>query len=218
MRRKSMGNCGMTATIYIIEDTANIRGVLSELVELNDMQAREFDSAEAFLESFTPPAGPACILCDVCMPGVSGLELQKILKQQGNQIPFIVMTGHADVSMAVEAMKAGAFDFIEKPFDNQHLFNKINEGLEAYEKICSIQRQQELARSKIARLTRREKQVMDLLVKGGQNRDIAEQLDISPRTVEIHRARVMEKLEASSVSDVTRIAISAAESIDDNPA
>lgn len=199
----------MTATVYIVEDDNDVREMLSDLVTLHGPRVMAYASAEAFLNDFTPPTVPACILTDVCMPGVSGIDLQKVLKQQGVQIPFIVMTGYADVGMAVEAMKTGAVDFIEKPFDSGHLLRQIDESLQLHEKISNRQQLRESARNKIARLTPREKEVMDLLADGRQNRAIAEKLDISPRTVEIHRARVMEKLEASSVSDITRIAIQA---------
>lgn len=211
------GVAAMTATVYIVEDDPIVRNSLSELISLGGYHIEAYASAEAFLEDFRPPTGLACILCDVRMPGTDGLELLKILKQDGIQIPFILMTGCADVKTAVEAMKMGAADFIEKPFDSQQLFKQINLNLQLYADVYSRQKQQEDAKQKIARLTRRERQVMELLAGGNQNRIIAEKLDISPRTVEIHRARVMEKLEASSVSEITRIAIRASEQHESSP-
>lgn len=207
----------MTATVYIVEDDDAVRKMLCELITLGGLQVEAYASAENFLDGFTPSADRACILSDVRMPGTSGLELQKILKNRGIQLPFIIMTGYADVSMAVEAMKMGAADFIEKPFDARQLLERIHDSLQAHEKIRNLQKRQALAQDKIARLTRREKQVMELLSEGSQNRAIAEKLDISPRTVEIHRARIMAKLEANSVSDITRLVIRAAEKSEDDP-
>ena len=193
-------------TVFIVDDDEAVRSALSFLLETENLHARSFDSAETFLESIDPTQ-PGCMLLDVRMPGLSGLELQQILRDKQIIIPVIIMTGYADVPMAVQAMKAGAVDFIEKPFDNDRLLQQVQNCLQMCDEIQSGQVMQQVALEKIGRLTRRERQVMDMLVEGHQNRVIAAKLGISPRTVEIHRARVMEKLDAHSLSDVVRIAM-----------
>lgn len=193
-------------TVYIVDDDAAVRKALSFLMEAEGLHAEVYASAEEFLAA-VKPASQCCLLLDVRMPGMTGLELQETLKQKQIAIPIIIMTGYADVPMAVQAMKAGAVDFIEKPFDNDRLLQQVNVCLRMSEQAQTDQVQHLDAKQKIERLTRREQQVMAMLVQGHQNRVIAEKLGISPRTVEIHRARVMEKLETHSLSDIVRIAI-----------
>jgi len=200
-------------TVYIVDDDSPVREALTLLMKAEGLQTRSYASAEEFLEELTPTS-KGCILLDVRMPGLSGLELQQILKKKQASMQVIIMTGYADVPMAVQAMKAGAIDFIEKPFDSDRLLNQVQICLQMCEQEQSAHLQQQVAGEKTARLTRRERQVMDMLVQGHQNRLIAEKLGISPRTVEIHRARVMEKLEAHSLSDVVRIALMASEAAD----
>jgi len=150
---------------------------------------------------------PDIVLMDINMPGIDGIELQEKLHDIDPDLPIIIMTGYADVPTAVQAMKAGAFDFIEKPFDNDRLLQRVHACLQVSEQVQTEQNMQQEGEEKIRRLTQRERQVMDLLVQGHQNRVIAAKLGISPRTVEIHRARVMEKLEAHSLSDIVRLAL-----------
>ncbi|MEJ2360195.1 MAG: response regulator [Gammaproteobacteria bacterium] len=197
-------------TVHIVDDDAAVRKALVMLMQSDELQVESYASAEEFIKNVTAE-DKGCILLDVRMPGMSGLELQQLLREQRIGMPVIIMTGFADVAMAVEAMKAGASDFIEKPFDNDYLLKQVKTCLQKSEKIQSAQDQQQAADDKIARLTRREREVMDMLVAGHQNRVIAEKLGISPRTVEIHRARVMEKLETHSLSGVVRIALSVAD-------
>jgi two-component system response regulator FixJ len=199
--------------VHIVDDDSAVRDALSLLMKAEGLQTRTHASAEAFLKSLTPTS-KGCVLLDVRMPGLSGLELQQVLKKKHVIMPVIIMTGYADVPMAVQAMKAGAVDFIEKPFDNERLLKQVQLCLRTCEEVQATQLQQQAAGEKTARLTRREQQVMDMLVQGHQNRLIAEKLGISPRTVEIHRARVMEKLEAHSLSDVVRIAMMASDTND----
>jgi len=193
-------------TVYIVDDDPAMRNALSLLLKTENLHARVFSSAEEFLET-VDSSHCGCVLLDVRMPGLSGLELQQVLKQKQVTMPVIIMTGYADVPMAVQAMKSGAIDFIEKPFDNERLLQQLQLCLQKVGAQHSEQDRQHAIAEKIQRLTRRERQVMDLLVAGHQNRVIAEKLGISPRTVEIHRARVMEKLEAHSLSDVVRLAL-----------
>jgi two-component system response regulator FixJ len=200
--------------VYIVDDDAPVRGALTLLMEAEGLQTRSYASAEEFLDNITPTS-KGCVLLDVRMPGLSGLEVQQILKGKHVSMPVIIMTGYAEVPMAVQAMKAGAVDFIEKPFDNDRLLKQVQACLQLCEQVQSAHLQQHAAGEKTARLTRRERQVMEMLVQGHQNRLIAEKLGISPRTVEIHRARVMEKLEAHSLSDVVRIALMSADASGD---
>lgn len=197
---------GTNPIVHIVDDDGAVRNALSLLMEAEGLQARAYASAEEFLEQLNPTS-KGCVLLDVRMPGISGLELQQLLKRKHVFFPVIIMTGYADVPMAVQSMKEGAIDFIEKPFDNDRLLQQVQACLQKCEQAQSEQVQHQEAAEKIGRLTRRERQVMELLVQGHQNRVIAENLGISPRTVEIHRARVMEKLEAQSLSDVVRIAL-----------
>jgi len=201
-------------TVYIVDDDKPVREALTLLMKADGQLTRSYASAEEFLEDLTPTS-KGCVLLDVRMPGLSGIELQQVLKNKHVTLQVIIMTGYADVPMAVQAMKAGAVDFIEKPFDNDRLLNQVQVCLQMCVQAQSERLQQQAADEKTARLTRRERQVMEMLVQGHQNRLIAEKLGISPRTVEIHRARVMEKLEVHSLSDVVRIALLASNASDD---
>lgn len=193
-------------TVHIVDDDAAVRSALGLLLETEDLAVKTYASAEEFLHSVQPET-QGCLLLDVRMPQMSGLELQQILKERQIALPAIIMTGYADVPMAVQAMKAGAFDFIEKPFDNDHLLERVHACLQVCEQVQTEQDLHHEGEERIGRLTQREHQVMELLVQGHQNRVIATKLGISPRTVEIHRARVMEKLEAHSLSDIVRLAL-----------
>lgn len=194
------------AIVHVVDDDAAMRKALCLLLESEGLRATTYASAEEFLEQ-VPETDGGCILLDVRMPGLSGLELQQYLNKKQISLPIIIMTGYADVSMAVQAMKGGAVDFIEKPFDNDHLLQQVRVCLQKSAQAQSDQERHQEAKEKIGRLTRRERQVMEMLVQGHQNRLIADKLGISPRTVEIHRAHVMEKLEASSLSEVVRISL-----------
>lgn len=192
--------------VYIVDDDPAMRNSLCLLLQTEDLHTRAFESAENFLNEYEQMNG-GCILLDVRMPGLSGLELQKRINQNEIKMPVIIMTGYADVPMAVEAMKNGAVDFIEKPFDNERLINTVHFCLRKCTELEMEYNAQHDVEEKIGRLTRRERQVMDMLVEGNQNRAIAVKLGISPRTVEIHRARVMEKLEVNSLSAVVKFAL-----------
>ncbi len=190
--------------VHIVDDDDAVREALSFLMKSEGLLAKGYASAEAFLTEASPVT-QGCLLLDVRMPGLSGLELQEQLKKNYIKLPVIIMTGYADVGMAVQAMKAGALDFIEKPFENEMLLPKVHSCLQQSTRIMT----ENESTQRIERLTKREHQVMELLVEGNQNKVIAAKLSISPRTVELHRARVMQKLEAKSLSDVVRIALAA---------
>jgi two-component system response regulator FixJ len=193
-------------TIHIVDDDEAIRDSLSLLLGSAGFAVASYPSAEAFIAATAQGAG--CVLIDVRMPGMGGLELQEELVRKGRRIPVILMTGHADVPVAVRAMKAGAVDFVEKPFDEKAMLAAIERafglGLEA----ARAEAQGAQIGSRLSHLTPREREVLDALVAGKPNKIIAYELSISPRTVEIHRARVMEKMEARTLSDLVRMALS----------
>ncbi|NIP72958.1 MAG: response regulator transcription factor [Gammaproteobacteria bacterium] len=194
------------AVIYVVDDDEPIRKSLHLLMKSAGYTSRCCASAHEFLECHDA-SRPGCLVLDVRMPGMSGLELQEMLRETGIAIPVIIMTGHGDIPMAVRAMKAGALDFIEKPFDNQLLLNRIAQALEE----AADERERWQAAMEAAelldRLTPRERETMDLLVEGKLNKQIAADLGISVRTVEAHRAKIMEKLDARSLSDLVRLSM-----------
>ncbi len=197
---------GPESTVHIVDDDQAVRSSLLLLMRSAGHKAAAFESAQAFLESGAA-YDPGCLILDVRMPGMSGLELQEYLMARGLCIPVIILTGHGDVPMAVRALKAGAVDFIEKPFKNQALLERVEHGLR-----LDRQRRREERRSieisrRLARLTPREKEVMQGLVDGKTNKAIAAELGISTRTVEAHRARTMEKLQVRSLSEIVRLAL-----------
>lgn len=187
--------------VLVVDDDAAVRSGLSLLLRSAGLNVRGFDGAQAFLEECADvPCG--CVLLDVRMPGLSGLELQRRLKDMGVQLPVIILTGHGDVPMAVRAMKHGAFDFIEKPFNDQHLLDRVNDALLQDARDCERRTQRQDAARRLETLTRRERDVVDCLAKGMANKVIATELAISERTVELHRAHAMEKLGLRSVAQL----------------
>jgi two-component system response regulator FixJ len=192
--------------VYVIDDDPAMRDSLDFLLDAAGLKARLFDSAVSFLEAL-PELGPGCIVSDVRMPNLDGLELLKRLRETNKSLPIIIMTGHGDIPLAVEAMKLGAIDFIEKPFEDDRLIGTITAALSG-----AAQRHKGDAvtadiASRIASLSPRERQVLDGLVAGLSNKLIARDYDISPRTIEVYRANVMTKMQASSVSELVRFAI-----------
>lgn len=195
--------------VHIIDDDAAMRDSLGFLLQVNRIPYRVFESAVAFLEALPEDGG--CVLTDVRMPEMNGIEMVRRLKEQGYRAPVVVMTGHADVPLAIEAMKAGVVDFIEKPFDEDLLLSAIRTALEQ----GKAQGEQDAAlaetRKRIAALSPRESEVLDGLVEGKANKVIAYDLGISPRTVEIYRANLMTKMQARSLSELVRMALSVRE-------
>jgi len=195
-------------TVFVVDDDAAVRDSLAFLLEAAGFAVRTFDSAEAFLDALRPDwAG--CLLTDVRMPGLSGVELQETLARRGVELPVIVMTGHGDVPLAVRAMKAGAVDFLEKPFDDAQLIERLRQCRAEDAARRARRAARAHRREALERLTPRERQVLACLVAGKPNKIIAAELGISPRTVEVHRARVLEKLEARSLPELVRIALEA---------
>ena len=191
--------------IYIVDDDPSMRKFLRRLVSLSGLQSETFTSAEEFLHSVHPDT-PGCLLLDVMMPGLSGLDLQRELSRAGLHMPIIFITGHGDIPMSVQAMKAGAVSFLTKPLQNQELLDAIQEAANLAR--AARNRQQELSslRQHYELLTPRERQVFALVTTGGLNRQIAEELGISERTVKAHRKQVVKKMAAHSVAELVRIA------------
>ena len=192
--------------IHVIDDDADVRQSLAFLLSTVGLAVRVHESATAFLE-LLPNVQDGCIVTDVRMPGVDGIELQRRLRAGGNTIPVIVITGHGDIALAVEAMKAGAVDFIEKPFDDEVLIGAIRTALARRAGDRERDAQAAEVRARLETLSERERQVLEGLVAGKANKIIAHELDISARTVEIYRANVMTKMQADSLSALVRKAL-----------
>ena len=191
--------------VYVIDDDDGVRNSLEFLIDCAGLKVRSFASADAFLEA-SPPLGHACVVTDVRMPGMNGVELVGELKKRGATVPVIVMTGHADVPLAIQAMKAGVADFIEKPFDDTAMLSAIRAALAQQAGKDAAQAERDQIAERIAQLSPREREVMDGLVAGAANKVIAFDLGISARTVEVYRANVMMKMQARSLSELVRMA------------
>jgi FixJ family two-component response regulator len=196
----------MNKVVYIVDDDDAIRDSLALLLKSEGYQTRSCANAESFLAKFDDTE-QAIVLLDIAMPGISGLALQQYLLEKKIYIPIIFLTGHGDVTTAVNAMKAGACDFIEKPFDNNVLLKRISKCFLIKAKLDQAVQEKTDNKRKLSLLTHRESQVLDKMIDGKQNKVIGAELGISTRTVEIHRANIMHKLNARSLSDVVRIAI-----------
>ena len=192
--------------VFVVDDDEAMRTSLKWLIESVGIRVLTFSSAREFLSAYYPGRA-GCLLVDVKMPGMSGLELQAQLAKSELGLPVIVITGHGDVAMAVRAMKAGALDFIEKPFNDEALLNSIRRGLDR----DATQRRHRLIRAdiaaRLAQLTPREHEVMALVTDGKSNKEIAKALAVSAKTVEAHRARVMDKMGAQSLAELVRMAL-----------
>ena len=192
--------------VHVVDDDEAVRQSLSFLFRTAKMQVQTYESAAAFLERL-PKLQPGCLITDVRMPGMSGIELLHRLQELDVKMPVIVITGHGDVPLAVEAMKGGALDFLEKPFDDDDLIAAVRSALNAQSTDLEGHALRARINEKLVLLTNRERQVLEGLVAGHPNKTIAYDLGISPRTVEIYRANVMTKMEATSLSDLVRMAL-----------
>jgi FixJ family two-component response regulator len=197
-------------TVFVVDDDDAVRNSLRLLLKTVGFPWELFSSAPDFLSQVTP-SRQGCLVLDIRMPGMSGLELQGKLNELGYVLPIIFITGHGDVPMAVEAMQHGAMDFIQKPFRDQDLLDRINRALDRDRQARALMSNRDRIRERISELTPREREVLHLVTQGKANKVIAGDLGLSQRTVEIHRARVMEKMCASSVAQLVRMAIEAQE-------
>jgi two-component system response regulator FixJ len=197
-----------SSKVYVIDDDPAMRDSLDFLLGAAGFSVRLFDSAQRFLDELTSlQAG--CVLTDVRMPGIDGMELLRQLNSGARKLPVIVMTGHGDVPLAVEAMKLGALDFLEKPFEDDRLIGMIETALAQSETGSRSDALTADMTARVASLTQRERQVMQGLITGQSNKTIAREYDISPRTVEVYRANVMTKMQANSLSELVRLAMRA---------
>lgn len=195
------------ATVYVVDDDDGMRRALSLLLNTVGYKTAAFAGPKEFLDAFKPDSA-GCLVLDIRMPGMSGLELQQHLNRIGSMLPVIFITGHGDVPMAVQAMKEGAFEFVQKPFRDQDLLDRINHALEQDKENRSTLALRADVLHRTESLTPREKQVMALVVDGAANKVIAIDLGLSERTVEIHRAKVMEKMGARSVAHLVKLQMS----------
>jgi RNA polymerase sigma factor (sigma-70 family) len=191
-------------TVFVVDDDEGVRNSLRFLLKSVGLTARTLSSASEFLDTYQPSQA-GCLVLDVRMPGMSGLELQQQLNVRGAPIPVIFITGHGDVPMAVEAMQHGAFDFLQKPFRDQDLIDRIQRALERDARSRTALAQHARIREHIDSLTPREREVLTLITQGKSNKVMAAELGVSQRTVEIHRARVMEKSGAASLAQLVRM-------------
>jgi len=198
------GDSAEDGTIFLIDDDPSVRDALTLLLSLKGLRTQAFANAESFIDTYRAERS-GCVLTDLRMPGMTGLELLAALRQRHIDVPVVVLTAHGDVPTARAALKNGAFDFMEKPVDDAMLLEVLNNALRA-------ERQRRVAATarsdtdrRLERLTEREREILALIAAGHPNRDVAAQLGISPRTVEVHRARIMEKLECRSLAELIRM-------------
>ena len=193
------------AVVHVIDDEADVRDAVALLLKSVGLRWALYASALEFLAA--PVRGPGCVVVDVRLPGMSGLDLLERLSRSGAALPVIVMTGHGDIPMAVRAMRAGALDFIEKPFHDQALLDRIHEAIDRSSQLQVDVGERDGLLRRYALLTQREKEVMAQVVDGRQNKLIADAMGLSTRTVETHRAHIMEKMQAKSLSHLVRMAM-----------
>ncbi len=202
--------CPSAPTVFVVDDDAAVRQSFEWLVGSVGLRTETFESAQAFLKAYDPDR-PGCLVLDVRMPGMSGLELQERLLAEGITLPIIVVSGYGDVPTAVRVMKQGAVDFVEKPFSDQAMLDRIQASIEFDLQTREADAKRAGARNNLANLTRRETEVMESVIAGRSNKEIARALAISPKTVEVHRANVMKKMRADSLADLVRLAERAAQ-------
>ncbi|MFZ0257965.1 MAG: response regulator transcription factor [Gammaproteobacteria bacterium] len=193
-------------TVFVVDDDEDVRNALRWLIESVDLTVATYPSAEAFLAAYTP-GQPGCLVLDVRMPGMGGLGLLEHMRIEGMELPTIILTGHADVPIAVRAMKSGAIDFIEKPFTDQDLLDQIQRALKEDAKQRSQQLKRAEVLSRVETLTPREREVLRRVVQGQANKVISAELGISERTVETHRKKIMDKMQAKSLAELIQMTL-----------
>jgi RNA polymerase sigma factor (sigma-70 family) len=195
-------------TVFLIDDDPGVRDSLTLLLSLKGIRTQPFATAESFIETYRPE-WRGCVLTDLRMPGMTGLELQGALRGREIDVPVVVLTAHGDVATARAALKNGAFDFLEKPVDDAMLLEVLRNALRVDRERRATATERSATDRRIERLTEREREILALIAAGHQNRDIAAQLGISPRTVEVHKARIMEKLECRTLAELIRMNLAA---------
>jgi RNA polymerase sigma factor (sigma-70 family) len=196
----------ITPAVFIVDDDLGVRDSLAMLLELKGFHTRTYESAEQFLARYRPE-WPGCLILDLRMAGMDGLALQAELARRGAQLPIIIVTAHGDVAAARTALRAGAIDFIEKPIDNELLLAAVSAALERDARSRDQAAVQAGFAERLARLTAREREVLDMVVEGRHNREIAAALRISPRTVEVYKSRLMEKLQVRRVPELVKLVL-----------
>ena len=191
-------------TVFLIDDDPGVRDALTLLLSLKGMSTQPFATADTFIQAYQPERA-GCVLTDLRMPGMTGLELQAALAERHIDVPLVVLTAHGDVATSRAAMKNGAFDFLEKPVDDDLLVEVLCNALRVDRERRTASISRSAADTRLERLTAREREILTLLAAGHQNREIAAQLSISPRTVEVHKARIMEKLQCHSLAELIRM-------------
>jgi FixJ family two-component response regulator len=199
----------MPPTVFVVDDDDAVRDSLRLLLKSAGITCEPYGSAQDFLSHYDP-AQAGCLVLDVRMPGMSGLEMQQQLNVRGAMLPVIFITGHGDIPMAVEAMQHGAFDFLQKPFRDQELLDRVQRALARDAEIRARLRHTDRIRERLATLSPREREVLDLVTQGKANKMVAGDLGVSQRTVEIHRAHVMQKMEAGSLAELVRMMMAVA--------
>jgi FixJ family two-component response regulator len=195
----------MSSTVFVVDDDAAMRDALSQLLEAAGLQVESHSGGPDFLAAYGENR-PGCVLLDMAMPGMTGFEVQAALKSRGLAIPILFLTGHGDIPMAVRAVQAGAVDFLEKPIKGAVLLERVQRALKLDEEWHQLRCQTEAIQQRHARLSQREREVMALAVTGLTSKEIARQLGISPRTVEVHRTHVMHKMDAANLAELVTLA------------
>ena len=199
----------MEGTVYVVDDDSSTRELMAWLMKRHGLRAEIFPDARSFLAGYVA-GSPGCLVVDLDMPGMGGLDLQRYLKENGVLLPVIFLSGRADVPQAVRAVREGAIDFIEKPFDYKRVVALVEDCIRRDAEAREHHERKRAVTARMAQLTQREREVMELVVAGRMNREIAEQLDISVKTVEAHRARIMEKLDVGSLAQLVQAKLAVA--------